>query len=356
MPIRTTLPPIAYAQVIEAPYALTEGRVQIIPLAADDPRFSGYDIFMSYDGSSYFWLTSVDLFQIVGRLVADYPLTRPVDDEVGCTVSILAGEAGLMETITRTQAMAGFNMALLGDEIISFQTITPVSGTQYLLTGVFRGRLDTQRQEHKAGELFWFMGRRAYTLIEDTEFHYGVDRWFKLVPRGPGGAGDIAQARAYKHTFTARAKTPLVPMNLKANGKARLAEYTGDIVLTWDPRVRGDGAGVGAAEQVTDAAATWEGLFQVEVWVWGALVSSYAGIDAKTWTYTQAQNLSDNGGLPCRLTLKVSNYLLDRSYTYESEQTEIVVRDWAGSTTTTTTTAASTTTTSSTVAPTTTTA
>lgn len=345
MAIRLQLPPITFAQIIEAPYALADGRVKIIPMAADDPRFSGYDLYMSYDGITYFWLTSVEMFQIAGRLLADYPITRAIDDQVGVSIAILAGDADRMETITRAQAMTGFNMALVGDEIISVQTVTPVSDDEYLLTGVFRGRLDSVRKPHKAGEMFWFLGRRAYVLIEDTEFHYGAERWFKMVPRGPGGVGDISQAQACKHSFTCRARTPLMPGNLRANGKARQAEYTGDIVLTWSPRVRGDGAGVGSADVVTDTDSNaWEGLFRVEVWGWGSLVATYSAISAATWTYTQAQTQSDFGGLPSRITLKVSNYSLDRSYTYESEQAEIEVRNWDGTTTTTTTATTTTTT------------
>ena len=108
-----------------------------------------------------------------------------------------------------------------------------------------------------------------------------------------------------------------------ANDGAFAARYDADIVLTWSPRYRGKGAGIGIPGEVL-ATDDWEGLFKIEVWVGGVKVRTQDSINAETWTYTQAMNISDNGSLADSVTFKLSNHRDEGGFSYESSQATVV--------------------------------
>jgi len=122
--------------------------------------------------------------------------------------------------------------------------------------------------------------------------------------------------------------------NLKADGRiTAYATYTGDIVLTWSPAMRGKGAGIGDPDSVIDASPTWEGYFKIKVYAHdtiipsGNLVRTTEDIDATTWTYTAAMNLSDNVTLPDYVTFVLTNYRISiAGIEYESLSVAITVK------------------------------
>ena len=132
------------------------------------------------------------------------------------------------------------------------------------------------------------------------------------------------------------------------------------IHLTWSPRVRGEGAGLGSADGVTDAEPTWEGLFEIEVWVGTVLVQTVSDIDddeykfyteeIKAWSVT-----AGCVGAPCcptQIIFKLRNYRTEGATEFSSEKTVLKLRNYDGcdcgtATTTTTSTSSTTTSTSS---------
>ena len=81
-----------------------------------------------------------------------------------------------------------------------------------------------------------------------------------------------------------------------------------DIVLTWSARKRGTGAGIGVPGVILPAS-DHEGLFKIEVYVNDILVRTITGIDALTWTYTEAMNIEDNGALADEIEFRLYNYI-----------------------------------------------
>jgi hypothetical protein len=226
-----------------------------------------------------------------------------------------------IQSITRSLMISGQNAALLGDEIITFKDVTPVTSTRFRISGIFRGRYDTQRQDHSAGTAFWYVGE-AFNLASHSQLVIGASRKFKLLPYTARRAGDISEASVVTVTISGRAMKPHRPGNLMANG-SRVGRYSTDIVLTWTNRVRGEGAGHGDPSAVTDAAPTWEFPYEVEVWVGGVLKRTASSINDDTWTYAQAMNVADNGALADTATFKVRQI---RAADYiESDAAEITV-------------------------------
>jgi len=317
--------------VVEGNFVSIGEDVAVIPIASKELGIEvGYLVYMSIDGgSSYDKIAQITVWAVYGTLVASYPSdTYQIDDQIGFEIEFdcPGTELDKIQTVSREYLLTGKNMAILGDEIISFQTVTPVTATKLKLEGIYRGRFDTIRVNHGIGEKFYFIGTEYWNAIRHSNIIVGSTRKFKLVPYSLDYAGAVSDASEISLSISGRAKTPYMPINIMGNGAAFNPLYTGDIVLDWDVRFRGTGAGIGDADTVVDASPVWEGLFKVEVWVSSVLVRTVAAIDAQTWTYTSAMNTTDNGSLASVVVFKVSNYLESGGITYESDQNEITVK------------------------------
>ena len=316
-----------HVDVVEAFYAYSGQVVGIIPLAGRETRKeTGYQLWMSIDGgSSYTQIAVVENFNVYGTLVGEYSeMTSQIDDGVGFQVDFANGDVYWIDTISRAELLGNRNLAMLGGELISFDTITPVSGNRYQITGIYRGRYDTRLEKHSAGDDFWFLGSSP-TVVVHENILVGVTRRFKLVPFYGSRVESLVDAEAVSLSITGRSFKPYEPSNLAANGQCINPTYSGDIVLTWLPRLRGAGAGIGDADSVTDDAPSWEGTFTVAVWVSGSLVRTAAVIDAMTWTYTSAMNISDNGALAASVLVKLVNTITTGGSTYSSPAAELNV-------------------------------
>ena len=118
-------------------------------------------------------------------------------------------------------------------------------------------------------------------------------------------------------------KKALPTINFFANDGSFDARYDDDIVLEWDSRKRGEGAGIGTPGIVL-AEIAHEGLFTIEVLVASIVVRTITDLDVVTWTYTEAMNLSDNISLAAEITFKLSNFIVSSGITYESDQVMVV--------------------------------
>lgn len=326
----TELDDLVNVKVVEGNYVSIGEDIAVIPIASKELGIEvGYLVYMSIDGgTSYDKIGQVTVWGVYGTLVAAYPSTTyQIDDQVGFEVEFDCPETELdkIQTVTREYLLTGKNMALLGDEIISFQTVTPVTATKLKLDGIYRGRFDTVRESHSPGTKFYFIGEEYWNSIKNSNMIVGTTRKFKFVPYSSDYVSSIVDATELSLEIEGRAKTPYMPINILGNGGFFNPLYIGDIVLLWEVRVRGTGAGIGDADTVIDATPVWEGLFKVEVWVSSVLVRTVEAIDAQTWTYTSAMNTTDNGSLASAVVFKVSNYLEDGGITYESDQNEITV-------------------------------
>lgn len=338
----TSIAPLDNIKIVEAPYAwdgMESNTLGIlIPRKTDDER--GYNIYMSLDGEEYYLFKQGSTFNVYGTLDVAYPITSAIDDNIGMVVNFdNAQHTAIMQSISRTELMGTRNAAVLGDELITFQTVTPITANQFKLTGVYRGRWGTVNTSHAIGTGFWF----APIIIPygSNSFVPGATIYFKIVPYGTGNSSSLAAATPYSITIEGESYKPYEVINLRANGSSYYPHYDEEnIVLTWTPRVRGDGTGVGLPETVIPDPLTHEGHFRVEVFVNGSSVRMAEGLDVYTWTYTTTMNLSDNTSYPNYITFDVTNYITGtNNVEFESDPTSITVRqeNLVSSTTTTTT-------------------
>lgn len=322
VPANQWVDPLINVKVIETPFILAGDNIGIFTIASRVlGNEIGYKVYMSVDdGLSYSSLDNVSSFAPYGSLVGEYPMnTHTIDDLVGFEIDSSNVDINEIQTIQRALLFTEDNFALLGNELISIQTITPDEfvDDRYSITGIYRGRMDTEPITHSADTDFYFISNTNGRHIESPKIVAGAELKFKYVPYSKN-IGQISDAIVMALSIEGRAKKPYRPKDLKANDILINPEYSSAIILTWSPRLRGDGAGVGIANSITDAEPIWEGLFEVQVYVSDVLIRTVQDIDSITWEYTSAMNIIDNGSLADEVIFEVINYRVVDNYTYKS--------------------------------------
>lgn len=144
---------------------------------------------------------------------------------------------GSLASITRDQLLGGrMNLALVGEEVISFQTATLLSGSSYRLSGLLRGRLGT---EDVAGA-----NRAAgarFVLLDEKIGAFGHRFWGAPLPSGALRARDLV-AVPYGEGWPSRAELDewFGDGALRAWAPTRLAVSVGpsEATITWMRRER----------------------------------------------------------------------------------------------------------------------
>jgi len=320
-PTQFPLEPLDNFTIKEAPYVLVGDEIKIITLVGREKGYEvGYALYMSIDdGASFAKIQDATSFAVHGTLASAYTdQTNIIDDDVGFDV-IIETDADAIQSVTRDQLFTATNLAVIHNEIVTFQTITPYgSDNKYKIEGIYRMRWGTDQVHHSVGEDFYFIGGGRYEILTNVEFVLGAQIYFKVVPYSGYTISAIEYAMPKYIELAGTAREPYDPCNLIANGVALDPTYSTNIDLAWNPRVRGDGAGLENPDYYTDAENTWEGLFEVQVWVSSSLVRTITGIDNDHYVYTEAMNLIDNGSLAGSIEFWLRNYIDVSGQTYYS--------------------------------------
>jgi len=324
--------------ITETPFAFVGENMYLIPLVGRDTgNETGYIMYISADDESYSELATFTSFVTAGTLKESLPISEPVLDNTNKMVVQFNydQDAQDIETISRATMISGGNLGLLKsgtqEEIIGFETITPVTGItgRYELTGLYRGRYDTKQYVWPADTTFYFLGTTPPIVLAEDLFK-GDTRYFKYIYVNDTKVGDLSTADSTTLNVLGRAWTPYIPGNFRCNNLTENsvggAVYSTAMSLTWSPRVRGEGAGLQNPDVVVDAAPTWEGLFDVQYTI-GA-TTGYAGtnIDAVSIGFTEGQIKSWNGGvLPDSVTLTLTNHITTAGVKYTSGENTLTV-------------------------------
>ena len=342
--------PLTILYIMEAPYALYGDKVVLLAMAGRETgQETGFRILMSIgrSGSSYLPIGRSSMFNQHGVLAVAYPETASqIDEDVGITIDFDDFGLSAIETITRDGLMGLQNMGLLvrsytslagvkgfKEELISFETVTPITTTRLKLEGVYRGRFDTEIQAWPVGSHFLYLGSTQYTKIESRDFVVNNQRFFKFVPHSNSLGSQVDEALPYIHTISGRAFRPLPPTNFAGNGSSKCGMYddAGDVVLTWKGRTRAAGAGMQERQSVPVAQA-WEGTFTIYVYdYWspsqpGHLKDTITGVNALTYTYDAAAITAAFGSHPAAMAFVLENTRTGTDgHTYTSEKVSITM-------------------------------
>jgi len=158
-----------------------------VAVAAEDPTvdFRGCGVMGSTNNTTFNQFMTIGTETTMGEV--EVPLTGTEDlantwDEVSeVYVTMLAGE---LESHTEDEVLAGFNVAMIGNEIVAFKNAVLQDTGVYLLTGLMRGLRDTFHEitTHVEDERFILLSDDSLTWVEKPFSAIGQERYFKAVP------------------------------------------------------------------------------------------------------------------------------------------------------------------------------
>lgn len=298
--------PATVEALVEAPYQIVGGPVRhVMALAArSDAGVSGYKVFCDEaGGTNYAQTNSVGGMAPTGVLAGAWPANTASLDATGFSVTDLLDSGGLAST-TSDGLYRGVNLALIDNEIISWQTISAAGETRQV-TNVLRGVLDTVPAYHASGARVWFLTDGPSGNWTNPETPYSSDRTIaaKLLTFNPRAVLAIADAARMTLALASRALKPLPPGKVRLNGNAwadslRLTDpptFPQDVVVTWAHRHRVNQSvdGVAVSQDADSYAAAPEGTYTIQVRVDNVLMRTVTGLTGTTWTWTTAMQATD---------------------------------------------------------------
>jgi hypothetical protein len=228
----------------------------------------------------------------------DPPVTSTFDDINEVWVEVKAPQQ--LSSVTRAELLndSTLNVALVGREIVQYQTATLSSENTYILTGLLRGRRGTEHTMLDYAEDVQFvklgMSGMRFLPLENTDL--GSTQYYRPVSAG----GLVADA----------ATTTIIPMGVSmkpfSGVDGRANRNTADTVVTWKRRTRLATRLVGALPISCPLGEATE-AYEAEVWDSGfaTLKRTFTGLTTSSFTYTLADQTADFGGAQTELNLRI---------------------------------------------------
>lgn len=290
-------PPIAAAheQLVEAPYQAFE-RAIIAPgryalaLATRADRSPSFEIW-NLDGT---YKRSVDVadFTPTGILLADFPVGDALD-AAGFSIGTLR-DTDELGNLSTEEFHAGFNLALIGSELVAWQTvIDPEDGT-LAISNILRGVFDTIPEDHFAGDVVWFISAGTVST-KDTPEPTDSTVTSKFLPQNTLGTLPIASAGALTLAFSSRYLRPYPPGNFRVGVLAwgvRPLTVAGDLMLSWNSRNRVGQVGV-VAQDAGDFAPEPDTTYKIKLFIDGVLIRTVTTAD-QSFVYTAVERGTDD--------------------------------------------------------------
>jgi hypothetical protein len=202
----------------------------------------------------------------------------------------LLAEAMWLQPVNETAALAGANLALIGDELIQFTRVEMLAPRRFRLSGLLRGRQGSEAAVvgHVAGEAFILLDRAALLPIDLPLESIG----HSVVARA-NGSGDRDTA-AVSVRIGGKALSPFAPAHL------RLAFDGDDIVAVWQRRSR---SGFGWPDFVDAPLAEASEAYHIEILLDDELVRT-ATVLSPTFAYAANDRMADGGGVVLELRVR----------------------------------------------------
>lgn len=197
--------------------------------------WNGAVIFRSSDaGSNFSQVVTIGSAAIIGIAldVLGAGTCDIFDYENFVTISLYGSST--LESLSELAVLNGANMAKIGNEIIQFKTATLIAEGKYILSGLLRGRLNTEAEisTHRLGEEFILLDNN---LVKETASNsvIGLSCLYKAVSVGQ----NIADILPESFTYNANSMKPFSPAHISGQ-----RDSGGNLTISWLRRTRIDGA------------------------------------------------------------------------------------------------------------------
>lgn len=214
-----------------------------------------------------------------------YDTTNTID------VALVYGE---LSSVNELALLNGANAALIGNEIIQFQTATLTAEKRYTLSNLLRGRLGTEHEitTHLAGTDFILLDG-GLTDIPMPPANFGLLRHYKAVTV----TDTLANTDEVAFTYTGKTLRPFSPVNIKG---AR--DGSSNLTITWKRRTRisgnwRDGVDVPLGEE--------NERYEVEIMNGSTVVRTITGLTSASASYSAANQTTDFGSPQSSLSVRV---------------------------------------------------
>lgn len=208
-----------------------------VAIAGSNDNWNGALVELSTDGGANYNDSMMGQAEsVMGDLLTSLPIhARAYPDYTNTIqVELLRDDMELQET-DLAGMMNRVNMAIIGNELINFESADEVSPGVWELSGFLRGRKGSPIETHSAGARFVLLQRQQLFFIDAELFNLGQELTFRAT--SIGGTNQEVETV----TFTGESQTERQPAYLTA-----VRDGSGNIVIDWQGVGRlGGGVNVG---------------------------------------------------------------------------------------------------------------
>ena len=199
----------------------------------------------------------------------------------------LLSDAMWLQPVSEAAALAGANLALVGDELLQFTRVEMLAPRRFRVSGLLRGRQGSEAavSGHVAGEHFILLDRASMLAIDLPLESIGQS----VIARA-NGSGD-RDTPAVSTRIGGKALSPFAPAHL------RLSWDGDDVVAVWRRRSR---SGFGWADLVDAPLAEASEAYHIEILLDGVLVRTATTL-SPTFAYAASDRIADGGGTSFQL-------------------------------------------------------
>lgn len=231
-------PPLAQA-LFELPWNMTGHVPAWLMLVARQGSETFFRIMTSSTGSDYTLAGECSTFAQRGVLLAAYGSdTLAIDDETGILYAP-EREDPSFPSLSRSDLFAVSRVAIIGQEIIGFQTVTPEGDIGIRLKGCIRGMFNTPVSAHAAGSVIWLTN-----ISDNVSRDISAGTFVKFVPCNRSGSVDLADVTAIQAQSNPILWPPARIVAIRSGSS---------IAITWWPKDdEPQGAGAESPDNQTD--------------------------------------------------------------------------------------------------------
>jgi hypothetical protein len=260
------------------------------------PGWTSAALMRAADGVNYgavASLTSAATAGIAVTVLGNQPCLYP-DNVSTVNVQVIQGS---LSSCTNADLLNGANAALLGNEIIQFQTATLIGPGLYTLGNLLRGRRGTEgaANTHAVGENFVMLTAGPVEFVPALLTDRGKEYEFRALTKGQA----LADVQDTDFTYGLATIRPFSPVKLTGT---RAAGTGTDLTLSWFRRARLNADWVDYVDVALDEPAE---LYDVEIMNGSSVKRTFFSVTAPAVTYTAAAQSGDWGTVPPSFTVNV---------------------------------------------------
>jgi len=265
-------------------------------VAAGAVVFYGANTLRTYDGGTTWpWAAENDVNATIGAtntLLNSGPVYF-FDEGNTVTVTLINGT---LSSHTKEEVYAGYNLAIIGNEIIQFRTATLIAEKVYVLSGLLRGcgGTDDQIGTHTVTDRFVLLIFSSLERMPIPTTDRNVIRNYKFGPYTKAITSNLYSDKTF--TSTGRSYRNWSVCQVKG-----VRDDTGELTISWVPRSR-----VGSTwSDYIDVTLTSPEVYTVEIMSESTVVREVTVTAATTYVYTVANQTADFGSSPDEVMIRI---------------------------------------------------